>query len=62
MAIEQGLNHLKQSYAFACEDDRVLDLLAEELRLCHIQIGTITGQMSADDLLGQIFSEFCIGK
>lgn len=62
MAIEQGLDHLKQSYVFACEDDRVLDLLAEELRLCHFQIGTITGQMSADDLLGQIFSEFCIGK
>ena len=62
MAIEQGLDHLKVSYAFACEDDRVLDLLAEELRLCHVQIGTITGQMSADELLGQIFSSFCIGK
>lgn len=61
-AIEQGLHHLKQSYAFASEDDRVLDLLAEELRLCHIEIGTITGQMSADDLLGQIFATFCIGK
>ena len=62
MAIEQGLDHLKVSYAFACENDRVLDLLAEELRLCHVQIGTITGQMSADELLGQIFSSFCIGK
>jgi len=62
MTIEQGLDHLKVSYAFACEDDRVLDLLAEELRLCHVQIGTITGQMSADELLGQIFSSFCIGK
>lgn len=62
MAIEQSLHHLTQSYVFACEDDRVLDLLAEELRLCHLQIGTITGQMSANDLLGQIFSEFCIGK
>lgn len=62
MAIEQGLDHLKASYAFACQDDKVLDLLAEELRLCHVQIGSITGQMSADDLLGQIFSTFCIGK
>jgi tRNA modification GTPase len=62
MAIEQGLDHLKASYAFACQDDKVLDLLAEELRLCHVQIGSITGQMSADDLLGQIFSAFCIGK
>jgi len=61
-AIELGLDHLQQSYAFACEDDRVLDLLAEELRLCHFQLGTITGHTSADDLLGKIFSEFCIGK
>lgn len=62
LAIEQGLFHLNQACTFAREDDMVLDLLAEELRLCHLQIGTITGHMSADDLLGQIFSEFCIGK
>jgi len=62
MAIEMGMDHLKQSYAFASEDDRVLDLLAEELRLCHFRMGTITGHMSADDLLGKIFSDFCIGK
>lgn len=62
LAIEQCLAHLKLSHAFATNDDSVLDLLAEELRLGHLQIGSITGQMSADDLLGQIFSEFCIGK
>lgn len=62
LAIEQCLAHLKLSHAFATNDDSVLDLLAEELRLGHHQIGSITGHMSADDLLGQIFSEFCIGK
>lgn len=37
-------------------------LLAEELRLAHAALGEITGQASPDDLLGQIFSKFCIGK
>jgi tRNA modification GTPase len=39
-----------------------LDLVAEELRLAHHALGEITGQFSADDLLGVIFSSFCIGK
>jgi tRNA modification GTPase len=39
-----------------------LDLMAEDLRLAHNSLGTITGAMSADDLLGEIFSRFCIGK
>jgi tRNA modification GTPase len=39
-----------------------LDLLAEELRLAHNALGSITGEFSADDLLGEIFSRFCIGK
>ncbi|MBB5205227.1 tRNA modification GTPase [Inhella inkyongensis] len=39
-----------------------LDLVAEELRLAHEALGEITGQFSADDLLGEIFSRFCIGK
>ena len=38
------------------------ELLAEELRLAHDALGSITGRMSADDLLGEIFSSFCIGK
>jgi len=36
--------------------------LAEELRCAHLALGEITGQVSADDLLGVIFSSFCIGK
>jgi tRNA modification GTPase len=39
-----------------------LDLLAEELRLAQNALGEITGEFSADDLLGVIFSSFCIGK
>lgn len=39
-----------------------LDLAAEELRLAHDALGEITGRISADDLLGHVFSTFCIGK
>lgn len=39
-----------------------LELAAEELRLAHDALGEITGRISADDMLGHIFSTFCIGK
>ncbi len=38
------------------------ELLAEELRLAHRSLGEITGAFTADDLLGRIFADFCIGK
>lgn len=38
------------------------EILAEELRLAQISLGRITGELSSDDLLGKIFSSFCIGK
>ena len=38
------------------------ELLAEELRQAQIALNSITGEFSADDLLGEIFSRFCIGK
>lgn len=38
------------------------ELLAEDLRLAHDELGTITGRMTSDELLGEIFSSFCIGK
>ena len=38
------------------------ELLAEDLRYAHEHLGDITGRMTADDLLGEIFSSFCIGK
>ena len=46
----------------AAQDDRVLDLFAEELRLAHESLTAITGKFTSDDLLGEIFSSFCIGK
>jgi tRNA modification GTPase len=39
-----------------------LEILAEELRYSHTALSSITGEFSADDLLGEIFSKFCIGK
>lgn len=39
-----------------------LELFAEELRLAQQSLGQITGEFTADDLLGVIFSRFCIGK
>lgn len=61
-ALESAAIHLSIAHAHAEQTDRVLDLFAEELRLAHNDLGSITGHMSADDLLGEIFSSFCIGK
>jgi len=41
---------------------RAGELVAEELRLAQQELGSITGEVSSDDLLGEIFSSFCIGK
>ena len=38
------------------------ELLAEDLRQCQAQLGEITGVVTSDQLLGEIFSSFCIGK
>ena len=43
-------------------EGQVLELVAESLRSAHVALGDILRPMSADDLLGEIFSEFCIGK
>jgi tRNA modification GTPase len=58
MALEAARHHL----AAAGEAKQAFDLQAEELRLAHRELGRITGAVSADDLLGEIFSRFCIGK
>ena len=39
-----------------------IEFCAEELRLCQTALGEITGEFTPDDLLGEIFSRFCIGK
>ncbi len=46
----------------ALRASRAGELLAEELRLSQQSLGSITGEFTPDDLLGRIFSEFCIGK
>ncbi|MGB5353485.1 MAG: tRNA uridine-5-carboxymethylaminomethyl(34) synthesis GTPase MnmE [Woeseia sp.] len=46
----------------ALQKARAGEILAEELRLAQEALGEITGRFTSDDLLGRIFSEFCIGK
>jgi tRNA modification GTPase len=38
------------------------DFLAQDIRECMFYLGEITGQISTDEILGNIFSKFCIGK
>lgn len=59
-AIVQAIGHAQRADAELVHEH--LELAAEELRLAHEALGEITGRMSADDLLGRIFSSFCIGK
>jgi len=61
-ALAAAREHLSLAQAHAAQRDGALDLLAEELRLAHNALGRITGAFSADDLLGEIFTRFCIGK
>lgn len=58
VALRRALDHVDG----AREAVEHLELFAEELRLAHRALGEITGEFSADDLLGEIFSRFCIGK
>ena len=61
-ALQRAAEHLSQAAAHAAARDTALELLAEELRLAHESLGEITGAFSADQLLGEIFAAFCIGK
>ena len=61
-ALREARNHLHEAHAHAQRRDEVLDLFAEELRLAQEALNRITGEFGADDLLGVIFSRFCIGK
>jgi len=60
-----ALQRAQQSLAQAIHqlaDHNAAELVAEDLRLTHRHLGEITGEFTADDLLGRIFSSFCIGK
>ena len=59
-ALEQALGHLKQGQYHL--QNKAAELLAEALHLAQKDLGLITGKFSADNLLGEIFSQFCMGK
>ncbi len=61
-ALHQVADHLALASAHLASQAQALDLLAEELRLAQNALSEITGEFSSDDLLGVIFSQFCIGK
>lgn len=57
-ALQAAQQHLQQ----AAQAEHALEIFAEELRMAQGCFNQITGEFSADDLLGEIFSRFCIGK
>ena len=58
----RALSEASERLAAAAEQEGRWEFLAEELRLAQQALSGITGEFSADDLLGEIFSRFCIGK
>jgi tRNA modification GTPase len=59
--LDRSLAYLRQGKT-SLQRDSACELLAEDLRLAQQSLSEITGEFSADDLLGRIFSSFCIGK
>lgn len=62
LALKAAQAHLQTAADLANQRDSALDLFAEELRLAQERLSSITGAFTSDDLLGVIFSRFCIGK
>lgn len=60
--LDRAMEHIKKSEQFATNGNNSLELFAEELHLAQDELGKITGKLLPDDLLGKIFSQFCIGK
>ncbi|MEQ9464268.1 MAG: tRNA uridine-5-carboxymethylaminomethyl(34) synthesis GTPase MnmE [Haliea sp.] len=60
-ALQQAADFLDRG-RLQLEEAGAGELLAEDLRACHDALGRITGKLSSDELLGEIFSSFCIGK
>ena len=57
-----ALQAAKECLLAATHHAQAFELMAEELRRAQVELARITGEVTADDLLGQIFSRFCIGK
>lgn len=62
LAMKVAGDHLEAAAQLCAASDQQLELFAEELRLAQESLNAITGSFSSDDLLGVIFSRFCIGK
>ncbi|MBX3724308.1 MAG: tRNA uridine-5-carboxymethylaminomethyl(34) synthesis GTPase MnmE [Xanthomonadales bacterium] len=60
-ALQRTATRLDDAYRHLT-DEQAFELCAEALRLAHLALGEITGSHTPDDLLGAIFSSFCIGK
>jgi tRNA modification GTPase len=60
--LQRVQNYLQQAYYQITLAQPCSELLAEELRLAQNTLSEITGEFRSDDLLGEIFSNFCIGK
>jgi tRNA modification GTPase len=61
-ALARAAAHVQGARAQLGSPQPALELFAEELRLAHDALGEITGAFTPDDLLGEIFTRFCIGK
>src|SRR5690606_32752785 len=61
-ALRRASSHLDRATELGWREGQGIELFAEELRLAQETLGEITGEFTADDLLGVIFSRFCIGK
>ena len=61
-ALRRAADHVAQACRHATQANAALELFAEELRSAHRALEEITGVFGTEDLLGQIFGRFCIGK
>ncbi len=60
-ALEKARHHVREALS-ALEGEMTGDILAIDLRAALNELGTITGEITTEDVLDSIFSRFCIGK